>query len=284
MLQNDPGMDAMGLQGMIDNLPQTVDTTFASNLNSPAVDFGMPKATGNYFNGSTDMYGGIGGGSLVNSAICNRAPDFVLDQWCSDFELARTHAADLAPEYDAVGEYLGIAPIPEEVLAAPVNGANLVPGSLRDQLGSGDTLLVFLRHFGCMFCRETLADMRAISEKDARFPEPLFFFQGSATEGRAFLRRYWPQLRAISDPEGEFYRGFGIRRGGPLKMLGPAVWAAKSRAEAKGHRNGPRSGDIWRMPGLFLARGSRIVWAHEYRHAADHPDYERICEIAAAAS
>ncbi|MGB1605186.1 MAG: hypothetical protein ACPIOQ_71300 [Promethearchaeia archaeon] len=73
MLQNDPGMDAMGLQGMIDNLPQTVDTTFASNLNSPAVDFGMPKATGNYFNGSTDMYGGIGGGSLPTTSFPHSA-------------------------------------------------------------------------------------------------------------------------------------------------------------------------------------------------------------------
>ena len=32
----------------------------------------------------------LGGGSLVNSAICVRAPDFVLDRWCSDFELAHT--------------------------------------------------------------------------------------------------------------------------------------------------------------------------------------------------
>ncbi len=54
--QSDPGagMDVLGLQGMIDNLPQTVDTTFSSNMNSPAIDFGVPK-TGNYFNGSTDM-------------------------------------------------------------------------------------------------------------------------------------------------------------------------------------------------------------------------------------
>ncbi len=58
----------------------------------------------------------LGGGSLVNSAICNRAPEFVLDRWCSDFELERTSRKDLDPHYDAVGEFLGIAPTPEEVL------------------------------------------------------------------------------------------------------------------------------------------------------------------------
>ena len=57
----------------------------------------------------------LGGGSLVNSAICNRAPDFVLDRWCSDFELERTALADLAPHYDAVGAFLGIAPTPDDV-------------------------------------------------------------------------------------------------------------------------------------------------------------------------
>ncbi len=171
--------------------------------------------------------------------------------------------------------------IPERMLDSPVTGVNLAPGTLRDQLGSGLNLIVFLRHFGCMFCRETLSDMRSISESDPRFPNPLFFFQGSPTEGRAFLRRYWPGLRAVADPRAEVYEGFGVQRGGLTKMFGPAVWSAKSRAESKGHRNGERMGDIWRMPGVFLTRESEVLWAHDYRHAADHPDYQLICEVAA---
>lgn len=172
--------------------------------------------------------------------------------------------------------------LPERLLDRPVRGVNLAPGTLRSQLGDGVNLLVFLRHFGCIFCRETLTDMRAIAESDPRFPRPLFFFQGSVTEGRAFLRRYWPQLRAVADPSAEFYDGFGIERAGLMKALGPAVWSGQSRAKAKGHENGKRSGDIWRMPGAFLTRGSEVLWAHEYRHAADHPDYQVICDVAAA--
>jgi choline dehydrogenase-like flavoprotein len=57
----------------------------------------------------------LGGGSLVNSAICPRAPDFVLDDWCSEFELERTARKDLDPHYDAVAEFLGIAPTPDDV-------------------------------------------------------------------------------------------------------------------------------------------------------------------------
>ena len=51
-----------------------------------------------------------------------------------------------------------VGDIPETLLTRTVVGVNLSPGRLADQLGSGMTLLVFLRHFGCMFCRETLAD------------------------------------------------------------------------------------------------------------------------------
>ena len=58
----------------------------------------------------------LGGGSLVNSAICVRVPDFVLDEWCERYQLRQSTRRDLDPHYDAVGEFLGIAPTPENVL------------------------------------------------------------------------------------------------------------------------------------------------------------------------
>jgi choline dehydrogenase-like flavoprotein len=57
----------------------------------------------------------LGGGSLVNSAICARAPDFVLDEWSTRFELAHTTRADLDPHYEAVEKFLGVAATPEDV-------------------------------------------------------------------------------------------------------------------------------------------------------------------------
>ncbi len=57
----------------------------------------------------------LGGGSLVNSAICVRAPEFVLDDWCERFDLAETTRRDLEPHYDAVEKFLGIAPTPDAV-------------------------------------------------------------------------------------------------------------------------------------------------------------------------
>ena len=167
--------------------------------------------------------------------------------------------------------------IPAELLDQFVKGVNLVPGSLREQLGEKPTLLVFLRFFGCTFCRETISDLRAAAESDPTYPSVLFFFQGTSREGRAFLRHYWPEARAVSDPELRFYEAFGVARGSFLQMLGPSVLWAKRRANAKGHHNGERgAADIWRMPGLFVVAGDRVLWRHEFRHAADHPDFSRI--------
>ena len=173
--------------------------------------------------------------------------------------------------------------IPDDVLDLPVAGANLVPGRLRDQLDARPTLLVFLRHFGCLFCRETVAELRAVSERDREFPPVLFFTQGSGIELRAFLRRDWPAARAIADPEQRFYAAFGVDRMSPFGMLRPALWSAQRRAQQKGFDRGERSGDVWRMPGVFLVRGAQVLWSHEFRHAGDHPEWDRIPALAAAA-
>ncbi len=57
----------------------------------------------------------LGGGSLVNSAICVRAPESVFARWSEGFALEHTTRAELDPHYDAVSEFLGIAPTPENV-------------------------------------------------------------------------------------------------------------------------------------------------------------------------
>ena len=155
---------------------------------------------------------------------------------------------------------------------------------LRDQLGHDLRLLVFLRHFGCMFCRETLADMREAVQGDREFPRPIFFYQGTVSEGRALLLRDWPDVQAIADPEGDFYKAFGVERGNLVQMLGPSVWSARSRAREKGHRNGERGSDIWRMPGVMLVRGEQILWSQEFRHAGEQPDYAQIRSRAVTAA
>ena len=90
-------------------------------------------------------------------------------------------------------------------------------------------------------------------------------------------------MRVVADPELAFYDGFGVGHAGLIQALGPKVLLASRRARAKGHEKGPRSGDVWRMPGVFAVANEHIVWSYEPEHAADHPDFASIPGLVAAA-
>ena len=72
--------------------------------------------------------------------------------------------------------------IPADILDAPVEGLNLQGGTVGDQLGDAPTLVVFLRHFGCAFCRETVSDLRRLAGEQPAYPPILFVFLGTTDE------------------------------------------------------------------------------------------------------
>lgn len=166
--------------------------------------------------------------------------------------------------------------IADHILDLPICGVNLKAKTLREELGSEPTLLVFVRHFGCIFCREMIADIGRAAEKIPNYPSALFFYQGTAEEGREFFPRLWSKARAIADLPKTFYDAFGLERGTIGQMFGAEVWACGLRAAAKGHFIGLPVGDPWTMPGLFYVQGNQILWQHDFKHAGDHPDFEAL--------
>jgi hypothetical protein len=100
---------------------------------------------------------------------------------------------------------------------------------------------------------------------------------GSPEEGRRFFDDLWPEARAVSDPEKQLYRAFGLARGGAAALFGPGVWLRGLGSARKGHRIGRPVGDPFMMPGAFLVDESgRVAWEHAYRHAGDHPDFSSV--------
>ena len=164
----------------------------------------------------------------------------------------------------------------DAVLEQTVQGYNLPADTLRQTLGQDATLLVFLRHFGCIFCRETVADLRRCQHDDPQYPRVLFVYQGSLSDGAAFFASLWPEAQAIADPEKQLYQAFGITQGAWAQMFGAPVWACGWRAARKGHSIGAPVGDPWTMPGLFLLQGDRLYWQHSFAHAGDHPDFAQL--------
>jgi hypothetical protein len=167
-------------------------------------------------------------------------------------------------------------PISAELLDATVYGTNLRADTLRGNLSSGATLLVFLRHFGCLFCHEMVADLREQSGKRGDQESILFFYQGTVTEGREFFGKHWPAAQAIADASLKFYKGFGIPKASVTEMLSPSVWRRGMKSLAKGHTPGMPKGSVRQMPGMLLVRGDQVVWRHDFEHAGDHPEMEAI--------
>lgn len=136
--------------------------------------------------------------------------------------------------------------------------------------------LVFLRHFGCTFCREALADLARIDER-LRDAGTRLVLVHMSTENEAcdmFDRYGLPGVTAISDPDRVLYRAFALRRGTPTQLLGWSVWKRGWDAGVKnGHGIGWLRGDAAQMPGAFVVSGGRVVAQFVHETAADRPDY-----------
>jgi hypothetical protein len=158
-------------------------------------------------------------------------------------------------------------------------------GKSIDDLSKNQTLLiVFLRHSGCTFCREALADLKNQRERlAAAHVLPVLVHMGDEAAGEVFFASYaLSDVPRISDPMCQLYRAYGLARGKISQLLGPAVWWRGFKAAIlAGHAVGPAGGDGFQMPGAFLVRDGKILHAYRHTTAADRPDY---CELAQAQS
>ena len=166
--------------------------------------------------------------------------------------------------------------IDQNILDARIEGINLTSDTLQDEMGHSIVLFVFLRHFGCLFSKEMVLDVRNMVENNPFAPKPLFFFQGSVKDGKAFFEKYWPQARAIADLDQHFYKAFSVKSGGIKQMFGPEVWKCGLRAAAKGLIIGRPIGDPFTLTSIQLAQRNLILWQYHSVHAGDLPNLSKI--------
>src|SRR5271163_345553 len=90
-------------------------------------------------------------------------------------------------------------------------------------------LLVFLRHFGCSFCRQAISDVAELrGELNRRGVRPVFVHLGTPERAKPFFDYYGiGDVERISDPDAAIYQHplFLLPRINPfLTLLQPAVW------------------------------------------------------------
>lgn len=149
-------------------------------------------------------------------------------------------------------------------------------------------MLVFLRYFGCSFCREAISD---ISKRRTKFEAKGFkvvfvHMAPNAETAEKFFKKYqlYP-VDHILDPEKRFYRAFGLGRGTPQQLFGLMNWIRGVQASVlEGHGAEPNFentelGDGFQMPGVFVLHKGETLRSYIHRYAHDRPDYEEICQI-----
>lgn len=135
--------------------------------------------------------------------------------------------------------------------------------------------LVFLRHFGCTFCREAVAE---ISEKrstiEAQGAALAFVHLGTEEKAQWFFKPYGLlDVPRFSDPQGQLYQAFGLVRAELRQYLNFESMRRLIRAGLEGHFAFYPQGDIQRMPGVFLLERGEIRRAFRHKLISDRPDY-----------
>lgn len=165
------------------------------------------------------------------------------------------------------------------LLDTPIVGLHLRAATLGAQIRSAPslTLMVFLRHYGCIFCKEMVRDLKAASAADPGYPDLLFFGQGDMAETEAFANKLWPEMAVVSDPDRKLYTAMGLGKGSIYQMFGPRVWACGVRAGFKGNFQHKIVGDVWTMPGAFAVdQAGTLLWSHTFEHAGHHPNWKTL--------
>ncbi len=165
---------------------------------------------------------------------------------------------------------------PEQMADALENCRTQRGESLAGLSEQSQLLVVFLRHAGCTFCRESLADLAAQRKRlegdGSRIV--LVHMNDDARAERFFAQYGLADVDRISDPGRQLYRVFGLTRGGLRQLFGWKVWWRGFDAGIlRGHGVGKMEGDGFQMPGVFVLQAGQVRRSFRHHSAADRPDY-----------
>ena len=153
--------------------------------------------------------------------------------------------------------------------------------SLLALVEASPVLLIFLRHFGCSFCRQAISDVAELREELARRGvRPVFVHLGTPERAKPFFDYYGiGDVERVSDPEAVVYQlpVFALPRMHPaLTLLQPSVWIGWLKGAIFKHGIGTIQEDGHQMQGLFFLKGAKIVRQFRYKTIADEPDYLKL--------
>ena len=153
--------------------------------------------------------------------------------------------------------------------------------SLLDLVDESPVLLIFLRHFACAFCAQTLDRVSQVwPQIEAKGVRPVFVHLGSPERAKPYFDYYHlSDVERISNPEATLYQRpvFALSRTNPyLHFLNPTVWKGWLKGAMFKYGIGMIKEDAEQMPGVFFLKERTIVRAFRHKTIADEPDYLKL--------
>ena len=154
---------------------------------------------------------------------------------------------------------------------------------LRTIAEENTVMLVFLRHFGCVFCREALDDFSKIKEELNRLNIKLVFVHmAEESYGDQYFKEYGLESEEhISDPDMTLYEYFGLQKGTFRELYGLKVWSRAINLKFGMETKKPL-GNMKQMPGVFLLKSGEIINSFIHKSAAEKPDYLEIAKFSSS--
>jgi hypothetical protein len=155
--------------------------------------------------------------------------------------------------------------------------------TLLELVDESPVLLIFLRHFGCAFCRQAIDQVSQIKgEIAAKGTRPVFVHLGTPERAQPFFDYYELQdVERVSNPEGTLYQHsvFQLARVNSLwALLSPAVLKSWATGTLKKYGIGGFEEDGLQMPGVFFLKDRKIASVFRYKTIADEPDYLKLIQ------
>ena len=138
-------------------------------------------------------------------------------------------------------------------------------------------VLVFVRHFGCLFCRQQVAAIVPLREHIRSLGAELVVIgHGSLEQTRAFRDEQAAPFPLFTDPTRQAYCALEMRRD-PRSVLTLGVLARSVKARARGFRQTRVAGDPFQQGGVVVIAPTGVErYRFISREAGEHPPTSEI--------
>lgn len=147
-------------------------------------------------------------------------------------------------------------------------------------------MLVFLRHLGCIYCRESLIELsKRYSDWKSKNIKLILIHPSEQDEAEKYFEQFGfsEKVSSIADPTLKLYKKFGLKKGTPSQVFAFQNVVHGFQNLAKGIPMTLKFvGDGLQMPGIFIVKNGEICQQYIHKLPSDRPDYDYLascCDI-----